>query len=56
MAQNIPCLAGAQEGRDRAGVVADNVKENLFPHCIELPELLMVRDVASKSPVAVKQA
>jgi len=33
-----------------------NVKENLFPHCIELPELLMVRDIASKSPLAVKQA
>lgn len=33
-----------------------NVKENSFPHCIELPELLMVRNAASKSSLAVKQA
>ena len=33
-----------------------NVKENSFPNCIELPELLMVRNAASKSSLAVKQA
>ena len=26
-----------------------NVKENSFPHCIEMPELLMVRDVVTKN-------